>query len=260
MKPHRKGETHIQLNHTPSIVPTALTNLSHQFMTTNSGISVATQAAESPKGRSLFLPISIGNHYYSSRILHRILEECVKVSHSSVIVLCDKLRELVHRGRGRLSEQGIRDRLNKELAELRAALRNAGIEEAEGERLSVVTWCFVEETDSYVEILHHLDRLTERDEETSIFLEKLSREAARRFFSDQEMSANILSIQRHYFLLETALSLTVTECLGHNLECYRRQEKGLVDFLYSSKHSELRKLLGKDTLERQFLALEDFLR
>lgn len=75
-------------------------------------------------------------------------------------------------------------------------------------------------------------------------------------FTRRDYGPEIKSIQKQYIVEETALSLYMTEIFGTATEVYRREEDGLVKFLYDECQVELGLLVGKEHLVRKFIALE----
>jgi hypothetical protein len=50
----------------------------------------------------------------------------------------------------------------------------------------------------------------------------------------------------------------MTEIRGYNVEVYRRG-MGFVDYLYSQRPGDLMSILGKSTLDRRFISIENWL-
>ena len=209
----------------------------------------------SPRGQRLFIPVSLGNHYYSRRVLRRIFVELVAPSQQSIVFVCDRLRELIYRGREPSDESRISGKVDREVTELRRALVNAGLDA--NAHAQVATWALLDQDPAYTRVLQGLENLVRQDPEVAAYTSELLGKLLLRFYPGRRVSARLLEIQTRYTIVETALSLFVTEKLGFNVECYRRREDGLIVFVYARKRTELRRILGKDSLERRFLPLED---
>ncbi len=207
-------------------------------------------------GQRLFIPISIGNHYYSSAVLTRILSEITVYSAESIFFICDRLRYLIYKARGYEDEAKIQQKLEREVVQLKRSLINCGLSKYKNARIE--TWKFLKDQPGYINILSEVTSICESDRDVSIFLEGLVFQLANRFFS--EINNKVLAIQRSYVLEETALSLFMTELYGFNVEVYQRFNGGLIDLIYKSKANCIRDFLGKSYLQRTFVSLENFFR
>src|SRR5689334_4105675 len=92
-------------------------------------------------GRDLFIPISLGNHYYSSRILRYLLIEFVGRSRSSVFFLCDRLRFLAYQIKGEGDIEQINSRITIQLDQMTRALIKVGL--ASHSNVTVGNWSFL---------------------------------------------------------------------------------------------------------------------
>src|SRR5262249_60552008 len=82
---------------------------------------------KSVAGGNLFIPISLGNHYYSSDVLRRVLADFIAPSRQSVIFLCDRLRLLSYRIRGETDLERIGANIRLQLSELTRSLMHLGL-------------------------------------------------------------------------------------------------------------------------------------
>jgi hypothetical protein len=76
---------------------------------------------------NMFIPISLGNHYYSSEILRRLLSDFVANSKFAVVFLCDRLRLLSYRIRGEADIQRIDENIKLQLDQWTRSLINLGL-------------------------------------------------------------------------------------------------------------------------------------
>src|SRR6266436_4976630 len=93
--------------------------------------TVRTDKKTGPRGvvadANLFIPISLGNHYYSSEILRRLLSDFVTNSKSAVVLPCDRLRLLSYRIRGEANLQQVDANIKLQLDQLTRSLMNLGL-------------------------------------------------------------------------------------------------------------------------------------
>ena len=59
-------------------------------------------------------------------------------------------------------------------------------------------------------------------------------------------------LQKDYFIMETALSLYVTNCLGYDRECYIEKRDGLVDYLAKNHRGLVEEDILGATFKRKF--------
>src|SRR5262245_50563688 len=67
---------------------------------------------------NLFIPISLGNHYYSTKILRQVIAEFISRSNLSVIFLCDRLRFLSYRIRGEKDVESVNSRIQIQIDQM----------------------------------------------------------------------------------------------------------------------------------------------
>src|SRR5258708_12045769 len=70
------------------------------------------------KGGNLFIPISLGNHYYSHDVLRRLMNDFIQPSNLSIIFLCDRLRFLSYLIRGEPDRHRITSNINIHVGQL----------------------------------------------------------------------------------------------------------------------------------------------
>ena len=75
----------------------------------------------------LFIPISLGNHYYSNIILKRINNEIIPYSKSAIIFICDKLRYYFYKGKIDIPEDKLNIKIAEEVGQFIRTLNNCGL-------------------------------------------------------------------------------------------------------------------------------------
>jgi len=90
---------------------------------------------------NLFIPISLGNHYYSRKILRQVFVEFIAKSNVSVIFLCDRLRFLSYRMRGVTDLEAINSRIRIQIDQMNRTLAN--LELGSYPNVSTVNWSFL---------------------------------------------------------------------------------------------------------------------
>jgi len=107
----------------------------------------AHQGAKDAKGANLFIPISLGNHYYSSVVLQNLMDDFISPSNRSIIFLCDRLRFLSYRIRGEVDIKGINSRIQIQIDQMKRTLDNLGL--GSHPNAFVADWSFLEEDHRY---------------------------------------------------------------------------------------------------------------
>jgi hypothetical protein len=205
-------------------------------------------------GGKLFIPISLGNHYYNSKILKRIIVEFISKSELAVIFICDRLRLLSYLIRGDTDRLRIHHNILVQIAQLTQVLVKSGVTSYPNAR--VVNWSFCQEDPEYNSLLGSLGMLA-MDRSVSQIMDKYAAELINQFDSGVDIPFHDrIRLQKQYILEETALSLYMTEIRGYNIEVYRRG-MGFVDYLHHDKTEELKLLTGQLTLKRKFISIED---
>jgi tRNA-dependent cyclodipeptide synthase len=208
-------------------------------------------------GARMFIPISLGNHYYSSEVLSSLLSHFIAKSRCSVIFLCDRLRYLSYRIRGETHEARIFTNIRLQLEQMNRSLVNLGLNSHSNVR--VVDWSFLADDPRYASVLASLEKLVREDPWAQEQADRYVAQSIIRFHaSGGPQHKDSIQLQRQYLVEETALSLYMTEVRGFNVEVYRNG-MGFVDDLYSKRTTEVMSLLKKSTLERRFISLENWL-
>jgi tRNA-dependent cyclodipeptide synthase len=203
-------------------------------------------------GKKLFIPISIGNHFYSKKVFKFILKDLVSVCDSTVIFICDRLRYLIYTAKEYGTHEEILAHVDQEFDQLERTLINSGFKD--GSKTQIWRWKDIEETEHYRNILVRLTEASHNNREISSFLEPFTCELTAQFYG-ADYSEKQLKIQREYILVESALSIYMTEVAGFSHELYKSYDRGLIVELYQH-HSELvKKIVGKEELSRHFIAL-----
>jgi tRNA-dependent cyclodipeptide synthase len=208
-------------------------------------------------GTRMFIPISLGNHYYSSKILNVLLSEFIAKSEYSVIFLCDRLRFLSYQIRGETDEPRIAATIRLQLTQMNRTLINLGLNSHPN--AEVADWSFLQDDMKYTQLLASLEKVVREDrgarEQSDRYVAQF---AARWQLSEGPCREVSIEMQRRYLIEETALSLYMTEIRGFNVEVYRRG-MGFVDDLYAQRPVEMMRLLKKSTLDRRFVSIENWL-
>ena len=123
----------------------------------------ADQHAKGAKGANLFIPISLGNHYYSSVVLQNLMDDFISSSNRSIIFLCDRLRFLSYRIRGEVDIKGINSRIQIQIDQMKRTLDNLGL--GSHPNAFVADWSFLEEDHRYGELLASLGEFVQADRE-----------------------------------------------------------------------------------------------
>jgi tRNA-dependent cyclodipeptide synthase len=208
-------------------------------------------------GARLFIPISLGNHYYSSEVLTILLSQFIAKSERSVIFLCDRLRFLSYRIRGETDEEGIAANIRLQLDQMKRTLVNLGLNSHPN--ASVADWSFLRDDPQYVRLVASLEKLVREDRTAREQCDRYVAQFVARFHAaGGPQREDSKELQRQYLIEETALSLYMTEIRGFNVEVYRRG-MGFVDDLYSERPVDLMRLLKKSSLDRKFVSIENWL-
>ncbi len=204
-------------------------------------------------GANTFIPISLGNHFYSSEVLRQVLANVVARSRTSIIFLCDRLRFLSYRIRGEEDISQINANIRLQIDQITRALNNAGLRSYPNAQ--VANWSFMEQDGRYPALVSALEDVVRNDPAVHQTLDEHSAQLLSRF-REKASSEHSLALQRQYVIEETSLSLYMTEVRGFNVEVYRRG-MGFVDYLYNHRPDDVKKLTGRRELNRAFVALED---
>jgi tRNA-dependent cyclodipeptide synthase len=207
-------------------------------------------------GAMMFIPISLGNHFYSSQVLALLLSHFVAQSHQSVIFLCDRLRFLSYEIRGETDFQRVNANIRLQLDQITRSLINNGLNSYQN--VKVANWSYLEGDSRFGNLATWLQKLVQDDPRVAQLADDYAGSLLSRFGEVSRKSNKSISLQRQYIVEETALSLYMTELQGFNTEIYRRG-MGFIDDLYTERRADLMSRLGKHILERRFVAIEDWL-
>jgi tRNA-dependent cyclodipeptide synthase len=204
----------------------------------------------------VFVPISLGNHYYSNCVLTYVLKSFIEGSDSAVIFLCDRLRFISYLIRGINSEIALKNILIQ-LDQMRRTINGIGAELMPN--LRILDWSYLNEDNRYASLLVALHDFINSDFYIDQELERFSISQLR----NQEPNGlsdgrHRLALQRQYIIEETTLALFMTEIAGYNKEVYRKG-RGFIDMLYEKRGHELKNMTKKRRLEREFISIEESL-
>jgi tRNA-dependent cyclodipeptide synthase len=210
-------------------------------------------AHESAKSSSLFIPISLGNHYYSYAILQSLLDDFIAPSNRSVVFLCDRLRFLSYLIRGETNIPCIISNTKNQVNQLTRALVNLGIQSFP--HAIIADWSFCQNDEQYNRLVSDLQLMAKNNSSMRRELDNQVNRLIEIHRSKESDVARRTELQLEYVIEETALSLYMTEIRGYNVEIYRRG-MGFVDYLYRRRHGDLLALTRKSVLNRKFIPLE----
>ncbi len=205
-----------------------------------------------------FLPISLGNHFYSNDVLEWIFAHIIGLRVPTLLVVCDELRRISYRARG-LEEPLLTDKTTKENTEFGRRLVNCGIERRENISLAFESE-LISDTNAleFFAIRSNLEKRIGETPELSNYLDELTRSLIDSIYPNRRLhTRTVEEIQRHYLLRETALSIYVTEKLGYSTEVYKREDRGLIKELYTSFQHVVKSIVDKPNLDRRFESIED---
>jgi hypothetical protein len=210
-------------------------------------------------GAMMFIPISLGNHFYSSQVLIVLLSHFIAQSRQSVIFLCDRLRFLSYKIRGETNSQRINTNIRLQLDEFTRSLMNNGLNSHEN--VKVANWSYLEGDTRFDNLVTWLQKMLRDDPRVGQLADGYAMSLLSRFGEASGKSISpqrSISLQRQYIVEETALSLYMTELQGFNTEIYRKG-MGFIDDLYTERRADLMSFLGKRALERKFVSIESCL-
>lgn len=208
----------------------------------------------------LFIPISLGNHYYTNIRLRRLFDEFVRPSSFATIFLCDQLRHMSYQIQGKGSDRTISKKVALQLAQMRVTLSHCGLTASSS--LNVLSWDDVRSDNRIDEISLAIERLVSNDNEVADKARLNCEYFLRKFCGGGPVQRKTSELQMNYLINETALSIFMNECIGYEYEVYRKGS-GFVDYLYAARPDEVvgmsggsarRKLLSLEVAWKEFLS------
>lgn len=202
---------------------------------------------------TLYIPISLGNHYYTNKVLQYILDELVSVSRHSTIVICDELRRISYLQRfpGK-PEVLINQIIAKQIQEFRQRLINCGCHQYSN--LNIDTW-------------NHTPRLSSLKALEKSVLREIKNSSSSVQAAIAELPSHILKgsttgcvpsslveLQLSYLSTETAMSIHYNEVLDYDFEVYRRGG-GFIDNFYIHNENFIRQIICRPP-SRRLIELE----
>ena len=216
-----------------------------------------TNSSDCIPGGKLFIPISLGNHYYSTDILRQLICGFIAKSRVSVIFLCDRLRFISYRLRGESDPHRINAKIDLQLNQMARTLTKLGIGSLP--HAMTASWSLLEADPRYGELLAALQELMLDDDDLRRHLDTFAIDLLNRFPPVEGLEHRAsMQLQREYILEETALSLFMTEIRGFNIEVYRKGQ-GFIDHLYRERPDALMLLTNSSGLRRKFVSIESWL-
>jgi hypothetical protein len=199
-----------------------------------------------------FIPISIGNRFYTSKRVRKIGEMFLADAAAAVIIPCDILKFFAY-----LAQRGISDgeaelRASRESLNVIGMLRNCGVEKMGNTRIYPMSNFY---SDS--EFLYFIDEFEKavNSSRAASELDRLVDLFINQFYDPDERTESTECIQRQNVLHAAGMGIYVTEILGYRSELYKQSEGLLQTYLYEFCPDVLRSLLGKSQLDRQFVGL-----
>jgi hypothetical protein len=205
------------------------------------------------KRGNLFIPISLGNHYYSNAVLRDLVNEFVSPSNRSIIFICDQLRFLSYLIRGETDLQRITSNIKGQVEQLTRVLIDLGIGSICHASIADSTFC--RNDSEHIRLLSDLQQFVRDDLRVRGELDDHVNRLVDIHHRKGTSVSPCAELQFQYVIEETALSLYMTEIRGYNIEVYRRG-MGFVDYLYAQRPTDLLTLTGNLVLNRKFIPLE----
>jgi tRNA-dependent cyclodipeptide synthase len=202
----------------------------------------------------LFIPISLGNHYYSKSRLRNLLQDIILPSAASTIFLCDQLRHLSYLIKGETDEVFVSKRVTSQLGEMRAMLSHCGYDEPTN--LEILSWQTVANEPRLKQVEAGVNKVVQTDCTLSWQADIACRQLLNKFACHDISEEQGSQLQRQYLICETSLSIYMNECMGYDYEVYRR-EGGFIDFIYETRPEEVRRISG-GSAKRKLLSLENY--
>jgi len=200
----------------------------------------------------MFIPISLGNHYYTNARLRRLFHEIADASAFSLVFLCDQLRHMSYLIRGETNNDDITSKVAAQLTQMRVTLSHCGF--AASGKLRVLSWEDIAADARIDRIDQGLEGLIETDAEVAAQARLNCEYFLRKFCGSGPVQRKTAEIQMRYLVSETALSIYMNECIGFDYEVYRRGS-GFVDFLYKTRPTQVKEISG-GSARRTLLSLE----
>jgi hypothetical protein len=199
------------------------------------------------------MPISIGNRYYSRSRVKLAARLFLENAGSSVVVPCDRLRFLSYLTHKGVSADQAQQKATNECMNIMRMLDNLGIPRIIDCQVIPMSVFYCDPAlDLFVDAL---EKTIAKCRAASDRLESLTDFYLDRFYIATDRHAQSRTIQRSNVLNAAAFSIFVTEKLGYHKEIYKEESGLLQTYLYREHTDVLRDLLGKDHLDREFIAL-----
>lgn len=213
---------------------------------------VELDAITNPTNCRLFVPISLGNHYYSTARLSMLLKETLIPSAHSTVFLCDRLRVLSYIIRGEEYSEGLRMRVELQLQQQIRTLNNIGY--SSYPNIVIKSWSDIEADTKFLDAISGVKSIVARRDCIQEEIYRMSDSLVSRFGSLDHGSDRSRSLQMEYLVLESALSLYMNEIIGFDYEVYRKGI-GLIDYIYDHASDDLLAITS-GRLNRKLVSLE----
>lgn len=189
----------------------------------------------------LFIPLSIGNHYYSSGVLRDINKRFVNISRHSILFICDELRRLSYIIKGYSDDFCLSTKTELQTSELKQALFNCGLRQSE--LVDIWSWSDLPDINTLTLFNDRLMELIANDEH---LCKEMIKKAEMFFAVAKIINYSRLQLQNQlkYFALETSLSIYMNEILCCDFEVYKTP-LGVIDYIYAERSSFVYNLIGK---------------
>ncbi len=201
------------------------------------------------KSQKAFVPIALGDHYYSDDALTTIRDTITKRHGECLLVICDYLRHLAYQIRGN-SSGIIEKRILMEVHEFMKRLRRCGFYRYGIRSMSMMSFVY---RPAY---LHIQDRICKLIRDEPLLLEFLAEHSVFTLAKfDNPNNPDNRDTQIRYFVSETTLGIYLTEILGYENEYYGVFDRGLIVLLYENYQQNLLSIINKNKLDRKFHSL-----
>lgn len=204
-------------------------------------------------GNSYFVPMSIGNRYYSRSRMRRIANLSLVNADGSVVVPCDRLRVLsyvTHKGVG---VDQAKQKAKDECDGMMKMLDNLGISNMSN--CHVIPMSVFYGDPALQLFIDALEGAILTEPGASDRLEWLTDYYLDQFYDATDRHEQSRIIQRTNVLHAAGFGIFVTEKLEYRKEIYKDGSGLLQTYLYREHAELLRKLLEKSQLEREFIEL-----
>ena len=201
--------------------------------------------------RKIFVPISVGNRFYTRARMQAILDRLSIDSAELLILICDRLRYFAYRGRNAMDKETAAIKARKESDELRSMIEKVAHHNVIRYRIDM--YSDHDGNSRFRQLKACVQSIVEDNEDVYQECLRISDYYLARFYEAPDERAR--KWQCTNTIGAATISLYCTECLGFNEEYYKDADGMLIQHLYAHHPDLLKAALQKATLERKFTAL-----